>query len=118
MSSSMTRRRLSAVGDEGPRMAGRYKQKDSYDICYCLRNYPGGIEALAQECRQLLEHASGESGFRHTADKFNTFEVHYHTCVRRFVEDTHALGNRTPDQWQQDAFEQIDALLRALALRG
>jgi hypothetical protein len=36
----------------------------------------------------------------------------------RFVEDTHALGNRTPDQWQQDASGQIDALLRAMALRA
>src|SRR6218665_2249931 len=40
------------------------------------------------------------------------------TWVRRFVQDTHALGDRTPDQWQQDAFGQIDALLRAMALRG
>jgi hypothetical protein len=37
--------------------------------------------------------------------------------VRRFVEDTRALGDRTPEQWQQDAFGQIDALLRAMALR-
>ena len=73
---------------------------------------------LAQECGQLLAHASGESGFRDIADKFDTFEGHGPTCVRRFVEDTQALGNRTPDQWQQDAFGQIDALLRAIALRG
>jgi len=38
--------------------------------------------------------------------------------VRRFVEDTHALGDRTPEQWQQDAFGQIDALLRAMTLRA
>jgi hypothetical protein len=88
------------VGDEGPRMAGRDRQKDAYDIYNGVRNYPGGIEALAQECRQLLAHASGESGFRHIADKFDTFEGHGPTCVRRFVEDTQALGNRTPDQWQ------------------
>jgi hypothetical protein len=37
--------------------------------------------------------------------------------VRRFVEDTHVLGERTPEQWQQDAFGQIDALLRAMGLR-
>jgi hypothetical protein len=38
--------------------------------------------------------------------------------VRRFVEDTHALGDRTPEQGQHDAFGQIGALLRAMALRG
>jgi hypothetical protein len=38
--------------------------------------------------------------------------------VRRFVEDTKILGERTPDQWQQDAFGQVDAWLRALGIRG
>lgn len=38
------------------------------------------------------------------------------TCVGRFVEDTRLLGERTPEQWQQDAFGQVDALLRALGL--
>jgi len=28
-------------------LAGRDKPKDSYDICYCLDNYPGGLEQLA-----------------------------------------------------------------------
>lgn len=102
---------------KGHALAGRYKQKDAYDIYYCVRNYLGGIEALAQECLPLLEHASGERGFRHVADKFDAFEGYGPTCVRRFVEDTHALGDRTPEQWQQDAFGQIDALLRAMALR-
>ena len=102
---------------KGHALAGRYKQKDAYDIYYCVRNYPGGIEALAQECIPLLGYASGQRGFRHIADKFDSFEGHGPTCVRRFVEDTQALGDRTPEQWQQDAFGQIDALLRAMALR-
>ncbi|MDR5881166.1 nucleotidyl transferase AbiEii/AbiGii toxin family protein [Caballeronia sp. LZ032] len=102
---------------KGHALAGRYKQKDAYDIYYCVRNYAGGIEALAAECRPLLEHASGARGFAHIADKFASFEAHGPTCVRRFVEDTRALGDRTPDQWQQDAFGQIDALLRAMGLR-
>lgn len=102
---------------KGHALAGRYKQKDAYDIYYCVRNYPGGIEVLAQACRQLLVYDSGERGFGHIADKFDAFEGYGPTCVRRFVQDTQALGDRTPDQWQQDAFGQIDALLRAMALR-
>lgn len=102
---------------KGHALAGRYKQKDAYDIYYCVRNYPQGIAALAQECRQLLGYASGERGFRHIAEKFDSFDGYGPSCVRRFVEDTQALGDRTPEQWQQDAFGQIDALLRAMALR-
>jgi len=102
---------------KGHALAGRYKQKDAYDIYYCVRNYPGGVEALAEECRPLLAHASGERGYRLIASKFDSFEGYGPTCVRRFVEDTQAMGDRTPDQWQQDAFGLVDALMRALALR-
>lgn len=103
---------------KGHALAGRYKQKDAYDIYYCVRNYPGGIAALAQECRNLLEHPSGIQGFLQIALKFDGFEGYGPTCVRRFVEDTRLLGDRTPEQWQQDAFGQVDALLRAMALRN
>ena len=103
---------------KGHALAGRYKQKDAYDIYYCVRNYPDGIEALAKECRPLLAHASGERGFRYIAEKFDTLDGHGPSCVRRFVQDSHALGDRTPEQWQQDAFGQVDALLRAMALRS
>lgn len=51
-------------------------------------------------------------------DKFDAFEGYGPTCVRRFVEGTQVLGNRTADQWQQDAFGQVDALLRAKKLRA
>jgi len=92
----------------------RYKQKDAYDIYYCIRNYPGGPEALAKECLPVREHPSGAKGYRFIAGKFESIDAFGPTCVRRFVEDTNALGDRTPDQWQQDAFGQVNAWLRAL----
>ena len=103
---------------KGHAIQGRYKQKDAYDIYYCIRNYAGGIEALAEACRPLLDHAAGVAGYRFINDKFETADSHGPTCVRRFVEDTEVLGDRTPEQWQQDAFGQVDAWLRALGLRG
>jgi hypothetical protein len=102
---------------KGHAMEGRYKQKDAYDIYYCIRNYPGGPEALAEACRPLLDHASGTAGYRFIAGKFDAVEGFGPTCVRRFVEDTQVLGNRSAEQWQQDAFGQVDAWLRALGLR-
>jgi hypothetical protein len=102
---------------KGHAVEGRYKQKDAYDIYYCVRNYPGGPEALAEACRPLLEHASGAKGFGFIAGKFDTVEGFGPTCVRKFVEETKLLGDRSPDQWQQDAFGQVDAWLRILGLR-
>lgn len=102
---------------KGHAVEGRYKQKDAYDIYYCIRNYPGGPEALAEACRPLLEHASGAAGYGFIAGKFDTVDGFGPTCVRRFVEDTNVLGERSPEQWQQDAFGQVDVWLRALGLR-
>lgn len=102
---------------KGYAVNGRYKQKDAYDIYYCVRNYADGPEALAQACRPLLAHARGLAGYRFILDKFDTVDGFGPTCVRRFFEETAVLGDRSPEQWQQDAFGQVDAWLRALGLR-
>jgi hypothetical protein len=102
---------------KGHALNGRYKQKDAYDIYYCVRNYPTGIEALAIDCRPLLEHASGAKGYSFISEKFIEPKGYGPTCVRKFVEESRLLGNRTAEQWQQDAFGQIDAWLRALGVR-
>lgn len=102
---------------KGFAVTGRHKQKDAYDIYYCVRNYEGGIQALADACRPILEVEKGAEGFRRIADKFDTVDGYGPTSVRLFVEESQTLGERTPDQWQQDAFGQVDALLRALGMR-
>jgi hypothetical protein len=95
----------------------RYKQKDAYDIYYCIRNYPGGIDELATDCRPILELPSGAEGYCYIAAKFDSPDGFGATCVKNFVAESDTLGGRTPDQWQQDAFGQVDAWLRALSLR-
>ena len=32
-------------------IAGRDKPKDTYDLCYCLEDFPGGLERLAADWR-------------------------------------------------------------------
>ena len=103
---------------KGHALNNRHKQKDAYDIYYCVRNYPGGPDALANDCRPILEHGSGETGYRYIAEKFRAEGDYGPTCVRQFVADTRILGERTADQWQQDAFGQVNAWLKAMGLAG
>lgn len=103
---------------KGHAVERRYKQKDAYDIYYSVRNYPGGPAALAQACRPLLDQESGAAGFKFIEAKFDTPDGYGPTCVRNFVHESRIAGERTPEQWQQDAFGQVDAWLRALGLRG
>jgi hypothetical protein len=51
------------------------------------------------------------------AEKFDEPEGYGPTCARRFVEASRIVGERSPDQWQQDAFALVDAWRRALGLR-
>jgi type III restriction enzyme len=74
---------------------GRHKQKDAYDIYYCVRNFPGGPEALAKDCRPILALASGKEGYGHIVEKFAKPDGYGPTSVRKFVEDTKLLGDRT-----------------------
>ncbi len=95
----------------------RLKRKDAYDIYYSIRNYAGGGQALAAECSKLLSEDDAALGFRYIAEKFDAWDGFGPTCVRQFVEDSQIQGELTLDQWQQDAFGQVDAWVRALGLR-
>lgn len=101
---------------KGHALKRRFKRKDAYDIYYCIRNHPDGIEGLADSCRPLLAYESGAAGYRFIAEKFAAVDGHGPTCVRQFVEDSEILGDRTADQWQQDAFGQVSAWVRALGV--
>ncbi len=103
---------------KGHALNGRLKQKDAYDVYYCIRNYPGGVAALAEDCRPLLKHRNAVDGYTFINAKFETLDSFGPTCVRRFVEESQILGDRDPDQWQRDAFGQVDAWLKALGFRG
>lgn len=96
----------------------RLKRKDAYDIYYCIRNYPGGINELVRECQPLLAHTNARQGYQYIAMKFEVLDSFGPVSVREFVRESQIVGERTLDQWQLDAFGQIDAWLKALGLRS
>ena len=102
---------------KGYAIANRLKPKDAYDIYYCIRHFPGGVDALVEAIQPLLDVESARQGYRLISDKFRNVEAFGPSSVRSFVEGTHLLDDRTADQWQQDAFGQVDAWLRGLGLR-
>jgi len=102
---------------KGYALDGRKKQKDSYDIYYCVRNFPGGIAALVEACRPILADHRGETGYRHIAAKFEAIDGYGPTSVQNFVSESSILEDRTPNQWQRDAFGIVDRWLRELGIR-
>ena len=51
-------------------MKSRLKEKDAWDIYYCVRNFPGGVNALIQEFHPYLDHGLVEEGIGILAEKF------------------------------------------------
>ena len=102
---------------KGYAIANRHKQKDAYDIYYSIRNFPDGIDALVAATRPLLDFETARTGYLHISGKFRRLDDFGPTSVRQFVDRPDVLGERTADQWQQDAFGQVDAWLSALGLR-
>lgn len=101
---------------KGMALMKRQKRKDAYDTYYCIRNFEGGPAALAEACRPLLEYPAAREGFAGIAEKFATSNSIGPVWVRQFVENTDAVGDRTPDQWQTDAHGQVAVWIEALGL--
>ncbi len=102
---------------KGYAITNRLKQKGAYDIYYSIRNFPGGIDALVVATMPLLDFETAKTGYLHISDKFRHLDDFGPTSVRRFIDRPEMLGERTADQWQQDAFGQVNAWLSALGLR-
>ncbi len=102
---------------KGFALNNRKKAKDAYDVYYCVRNYAGGPTALADACRPLMKDPVAVEGFACVVAKYRRLDFFGPASVRAFVEDTGVLDGRTPEQWQQDAFGQVDAWARALKMR-
>ena len=102
---------------KGYAIANRQKPKDAYDIYFCIRNFPDGLDGLVAETKPLLEVDTARKGYLLIAGKFRDVDDFGPTKVRQFVEGSDALGERTVDQWQQDAFGQVNAWLVELGLR-
>ena len=82
-----------------------------------ILGFPGGVDALVAATKPLLHFETARTGYLHVSEKFRHLDDFGPTRVRRFIDRPDLLGERTADQWQQDAFGQVDAWLSGLGLR-
>ena len=102
---------------KGYAISGRDKPKDAYDIYYSIRNYPSGVEPLITATMPLVKLESARQGYNLISKKFRYVDDFGPACVRKFVEDSDALGNQSAEQWQRDAFGQVDEWLSGIGVR-
>ena len=99
---------------KGMALTDRLKEKDAWDIFYCLRHFPGGVEALVDTIQPHISHGLVREGLEKIAEKFESPEH----IGPKFVADFEELTDpEERDLVQRDAFERVNFLLRALDLK-
>lgn len=91
----------------------RLKEKDAWDIYYCLKNHPGGLDALAAEFQPHVEHGLVREGLEKIAKHFASGEH----VGPKFVADFEELSD--PEERairQRDAYERASYLLEKLGV--
>ena len=94
-------------------MKGRLKEKDAWDIYYCITNYPGGIDALIQELRPLVEIGIVQEALSNLAEKFTSPAAVGPTHVADFNE---IIDPTERELVQRNAYELILYLLENLGV--
>ncbi len=96
---------------KGMALDDRLKEKDAWDIYYCLIAYPGGIDALVEEFRPHLSHGLVREGLGKIATHFSSLK----SLGPKFVADFEEAGD--PEEVERivrDAYERIHAFLNRL----
>ena len=92
-------------------LVSRLMEKDAWDIYYCLRYYPGGIDNLVDEFKPHLSNKLVQEALVNLAEKFASPEHVGPVHVADF-EDVASMEERAV--LQRDAYERMQALFLRL----
>ncbi len=91
----------------------RLKEKDAYDIYYCLKQYAEKLEDLVPEFQSRMKNKLVREGLEKLAKNFASTE---HTGPR-FVSDFQNVADEEERAMlERDVFERVDFLLRKLGI--
>lgn len=98
---------------KGMALHDRIKEKDAWDIYYCVKYYPGGNEKLAEDFQKHLDNRLIQEGLKKIADKFLSVKHYGPTAVADFDEIT---DTEEREFRQRDAYERIHDLLSRIGI--
>ncbi len=98
---------------KGMALDERLKEKDAWDIYYCIQAYPGGIETLAEKFRPHLAHGLVREGLGKIAKHFADIRSIGPRFVAVFEE---ANDPEEIELLTRDAFERVNAFLERVGV--
>lgn len=89
----------------------RMKEKDAYDLYFCLTHHPAGIDGVVRELQPIADHPTVQTAIDIVAEKFGTIDDIGPVWAARVVEE--AGGDY--ELARRDAFELANELVRRIA---
>ena len=89
-------------------LAGRLKEKDAWDIWFCLRHHPDRLGYLAQTLRPHADHGLMQEALSHLEEKFASPE---HVGPRMVADFDQITDEEARDQRMRDAYERVSYLI-------
>jgi hypothetical protein len=96
---------------KGMALSGRLKQKDPYDIYYCLKYYPGGLEMIADLFRPHIGNKLVHEGLMKINKCFASPE---HVGPKSIADFEEVADPEERDLLMRDAYERVQSLMRSL----
>lgn len=92
-------------------IAGRDKPKDTYDLCYCLEQFPGGMQKLAADWKQRIKEKDVARAVEILREKFASVDAF---GPQQLVEFHSAPDADTQAMQARQAYELVKKLLSLL----
>jgi len=88
-----------------------YKEKNAYDIYYCCKYYPGGIESLAEAIKPIVNNKLAKEGLGKIRSKFVTVNSVGPNWVADFLEIS---DPEERERIKRETFELVNSLMDKL----
>jgi len=99
---------------KGMAMYDRMKEKDAYDIYYCVEHFPGGTNKLAAEFSSFSKNKLVLEGLSKISGKFASVKYVGPTWVTDFLETTEEEDREIV---MRRAYEKVNELLDTLNVK-
>jgi len=99
---------------KGYALDGRLKEKDAWDIYYCVQEFPGGMDALVDQLQPMLDHRLVREALEKIGQHFASPE---HRSPRHVADFEEANEPEARDAIQRDAHERVNYVLEKLGIR-
>ena len=106
---------------KGMALWARYKEKDAYDIHFCLQYYPGDLDKIVGELKNHLENKLIREGLEKIRAKFISIDAPGPVWAANFEvpKEDRKDNLEAQEKWeitQRSAFERVDRLMNTLGI--